>query len=327
MSKLIVFGDDHVRFEEPYFSAKKDYFDWVAKQEWNNEENYAVHVGDFFHRRSPSPKEYQLAHRFFNSLNFKRIYVLAGNGVHEINRVKETYAVDPLEEHSNVEIVRTPQMADIDKIKIALLPAIPPGFYGGKSQQEYYEEWVEGHKEIEFNYIFGHFFHKEMFGDKVDIDALSGIRRMGHYHIPNLSEGYVGVNTITRSDEKGITCTLNLIDTETGEEEVQEIPKFIDFYEVDYNKATTGNVKPLDRQDCPYPIYNVYNAPDLPSIKHKYGEIYINQWFKPNEETEDKEVGVVVGEKEDLASYLEKFFTVKKINNPTIQDKIKELIL
>ncbi len=261
-NKLILFGDQHVTHEEPFFIVKNKYFQWVVNQPFNNETNTAVFMGDFFHSNEPTPKEYEMVHYFLMQLKFKEVIILSGNGIHEYNRSKNNWAIDPLAVHENIYLVKHPTIQKIGELDILMLPWIPGKFYNDKTMKEWYENY-DDIKEKEFDYVLGHFNHKEFFGHIIDISYIKTKNtRMGHIHIPDGE--YVGVDTITRYDEKGIDCKLNIIDLDTGEEEFIDIPRFFDYVEVDYNEEL--------KTDIPYFKLDVVNAPSKEKAYQKFGQ-------------------------------------------------------
>jgi len=323
MSDLIIAGDDHTRDEEPFLSVKEQYFDWFASQSFNNENNYFVHVGDFFHRKKPSPKENALAINFFSKLKFKKMYMLVGNGLHEYNRSKDCYAVDPLQELPNMEIIYEPQVIHIKDLKCLFLPSIPDGKFDNLKMSEYYEKYLInliGKSETDYDYTFGHFFHKNGFGEEISLDMLNTKIRMGHYHIPTDDLEYVGINTITRKDEAGIKPTLNIVNLETKKEGLIPIPIFLDYYSVTY---------PDDiKFDSTYSLLTVHNAPDEDTIVKKYikKNVFLHEWFKEkiivDSETDTEDTVIKTN---SISDYLKQYFKVKK--TPTnIVTKLKELI-
>lgn len=278
-NKVILFGDQHVTHEEPFFSVKKDYFDWIADQEFNNNSNVAIFMGDFFHSNEPTPKEYELAHNFFNKLDFQKIYILSGNGIHEFNRSKLNWAIDPLAVHEQVELVKQPTETFLGELKILFLPWVPGKFFNDQTMKEWYESNLEYYEDAEYDYILGHFNHKEFFGHKIDISSLKAKNiRMGHIHIPD--DEYVGVDTITRYDEKGIKCQLNVIDMEVKEEAKLDIPRFFDYVEVDYENDLIT--------DLPYFIVDVKNAPSKEKAYQKFGQYRIRNIVLSQDEVDDE---------------------------------------
>jgi hypothetical protein len=308
-----VFGDEHVRFDEPFYSAKQDYFEWVVQQEFNNHSNIAIQVGDLFHSSHPTPREYDLVHWFLQRLNFSKVLILSGNGIHEYNRVKETHAIEPLSRIENVEIITQPHESQFGNLKVLFLPWVPSRYYNDMTMKEWYESSPKG----EYDYIFGHFAHKEFFGTEIDISHLQGKRRMGHVHVPDGE--YVGVNTITRADEKGIECNLNIIDMEDGKEELFPIPRFIDYYTVEY---------PNDAPEVEayYPIWTITNAPSKEKAEQRYGNIYIKDITVDNKNISKNSNNTnIIEEKQSVNEYLDSFvkdYSIKK----GIENKLRSVI-
>lgn len=311
-NKIIVFGDDHVRFDEPFYSAKEAYFDWVIEQDFNNDSNIAVHVGDFFHSNHPTPREYDLAYWFLNSLNFNRIFILAGNGIHEYNRVKENYAIEPLDRINNVEIIVQPQESKLENLNILFLPWVPNRKYNDMTMKE----WYESLPETQYDYIFGHFAHKKFFGTEINIPQLKGKKRMGHVHVPD--NEYVGVNTITRADENGIDCKLQVIDMKTKEESIIKVPKFLDYYEVEYPNK-------LPEVEAQYSLWTIKNAPNKEKAEYEYKNIYIKDIQLEKNFIENSNITNITEEKKDISEYLDSFIKDFKIKK-SVENKIRSVL-
>lgn len=324
MSKVIITGDEHIRSEEPFYSAKTDYFNWFVEQEFNNEGNTLINTGDFFHSKSPTPKDYSLAYNYLSKCKFQKVYILRGNGAHEFNVTRKTYATYPLEQLDNVEVVKKPTVITINSVSFLLLPHMPSWELNGQTLKEYYEEYVQQlvtEGKNTYNYIIGHFFHKNGFGDDIDISALKGKRRMGHNHVPSKDGEYVGINTITRSDEAGCDLFLNEINNGYGvKEEKIRIPRFLDYATIDYEKDSS-----LKESVSTYTLYNVKNAPDEKSIYQKYGDIIVNKWEKRKALTDGEIDEQEVEQSQSLADYFNAFVKKKKINENLV-NKLKALV-
>lgn len=313
-NKVILFGDQHVTHEEPFFQVKKDYFQWVTMHDLNNESNIAIFVGDFFHSNEPTPKEYEMVHKFLDRLkHMKDIYILSGNGIHEFNRSKVNWAIDPLNTHKNVTLIKQPEVYNIGNLKILFLPWVPGKFFNDLTMKEWYEDLTE-YKDKEFDYIIGHFCHKEFFGHKINISYLNTKNiRMGHVHIPDGE--YVGVDTITRYDEKGINCQLNVIDIETKEEETIDIPKFFDFYTIKFGDEV--DVETL------YFKLDITDAPNKEKVYQKYGNYYIRYISLESEQKDDSDENTV--RKFDRNDFITKFIEDKKVKKG-VEEKLRSVM-
>ncbi|MFW6225334.1 MAG: hypothetical protein ACOC3V_00070 [bacterium] len=313
-NKIVVCGDDHIRYEEPFYSAKSDYFDWFINQDFNNEHNIMIHVGDLFHTNQPLPKEYDIAYKYLTNLKFKKIYILAGNGIHEYNRVKCNYAIEPLNSIDNVELIFSPKSEKIGELNILFMPWVPSRFYNDKTMKEWYESWEDNN----YDYIFGHFAHKPFFNTEIIIDHLKGKKRMGHIHIPDKEAGYVGVNTITRFDEKGIDCYLNIIDINDGKETYYDIPKFIDYYDIKYPD------KP-EEVDTKYPIWTIHEAPSKEKAEELYSNLCIRDIFLEKNSYIDRDDSSKVEQKQSITEYFDSFVKDTKINKE-IEKILREVV-
>lgn len=316
MSKqLIVFGDDHIRQEEPFYSAKKAFFEWALDQEWNNSDNIMLHVGDLFHKNLPTPKEYDLASWFLHNCQFDRIILIPGNGIHEFSRAKRSYAIDALDSIDRVSIYHRPDIVKLEKLQIMLLPWIPNNYYDDiPNMKEYYEnELPFEFDDMEFDYIFGHF-DMGMFADGINMDKWKGKKRMGHIHIPD--EQYVGANTIGRKDEKGKTFYLNSIDLSTGEETKIKIPRFMDYVDRTYPEMPT---------DDWYRIYDIYDAPSEEVVREKYAGMHIHTIHLKSEKQSENADTNSVEDALTLEDHMRNFIVEKNID-ATLGKKLLLLI-
>lgn len=326
--KMIQFGDDHIRQEEPFFEAKKRFFQWCLQQEWNNENNIMFHVGDLFHRNLPTPKEINLAVDFIGNLKFKSMIFIPGNGQHEYNRQKKSYAIEAIESLPGVQVYYLPQTKTIGNTRILFLPWIPDNVYDDiPKMKEYYEKTLQdAYKEKTFDFVFGHFACKKFFDDEVDIDWIQGKKRMGHIHFPD--ETYLGINTITRSDEKGIPLNLDSIDLNTGVMSKIAIPRFLDYYDVQYPET----VKDVEAE---LPVLEVFDAPSEEEARRLYSyekqgkpihfhRIHLKQQFNSGLVTTN-----TIEDKTTVSQYMEDFIVEKGVSDSVskiLRDKIKEVI-
>jgi hypothetical protein len=311
--KIVVCGDDHIRHDEPFYSAKEDYFSWFINRPFNNNSNVMIHVGDLFHSNEPVPAEYDLAYWYLSSLQFKKIYLLSGNGIHEYNRIKQNYAIEPFSRMGNVETITQPQEVTIGSVSVLFLPWVPSKKWNDRTMREWYES-LEG----EYDYIFGHFAHTDFFGTEININQLKGKRRMGHIHVPDKSGEYVGVNTITREDEKGINCKLNIIDQNTKKEELYDIPRFLDYYEVEYPND-------LPEVEAVNPYWTVKNAPDISRAEMKYRGSFIKEIVLEKDSKLTEEGKNTAGEKKSVKEYFDSFVEDNKIKK-SVEKILREVI-
>ena len=306
MSKLIVFGDTHARSKEPFYTAISQFFDWAKNQSWNNSDNTMIHVGDMFHHNKPSPETYRLVLDFLQSLDFRTIHILSGNGIHEYNRIEKSWAIDPLNSVERVILHKTPTSITFDQSLSCLLLPWFPSYVGNDgnriTMQETYENYTTT---ADHDYIFGHFAHRELFGEKINIDHILGKKRMGHVHSPD--EEYIGVNVISRYDEKGIDTKLLEIDIDSKAEKVIPIPKFLDYETLSYNQR-------VPKRDYNV-IWDIKDAPSVERANNKYPNIHIRNIDvdKNKIEISEKEVE----KKNSVLEYFNSYVKDTKLNKET----------
>ena len=280
--KLIVMGDPHFRKVEPFFSAQKESVNWFIKQDFNNEENYYVNLGDVFDSSSPNPDAIDLAIDFNNKLKFKEKNYLVGS--HDYNRLKNSYSPTPLGRDKNTEIFYEPAIINIKNLKCLILPFIYDKTFLDKSMKEYYENLPEKYSNQEYDFIFHHVqdssikFNAED-DSGINLDYLKGKRIGGHIH--HRRKGYLGTPLINRFDEKGKDSFILIIDLETKEEEYIEVPKFMDYETIDYEI------------DCPDPcirIFDIINAPSRAAAEEKFKGLFLRNIELKKTLEESKEV-------------------------------------
>lgn len=338
MAKLIIMKDPHFRSIEPFYSAQKLFCEWIEKQEWNNDDNYFLDLGDTFDQASPDSKSNQLGIDFFeNRLKFKEKFVLIGNTNHEYNAIKSVHAVDillPL--NKNIEIIYEPTIKQIDNLKFLLLPFINNKKYipdNYKSMREYYEDLPGKFKNEVYDFISYHCedetisFSKEHKG--IDLSYLkTDYRISGHIHLHQLNYA-LGMTILQRYDEKNQPNELLMIDTLTKEKEYIKVPKFLDYVDIEY-----GTDIDLDQCEAQYQIFTVKNC-----ISKKTAEDYYQEKYKDNDriyfrkfEVKDLEVNnnkdilnVIDNDKSSLTikNLLQKFYDENNVNEQ-VRKKINE---
>ena len=269
MNNLIV-GDLHHRIEEPFFNATNDFLDWVLEQnEYNNEETNLIFLGDIFHKSLPNPNVVFKFMDFINKSKFKEIHIIAGN--HGYNKLRNSYAIAPLESIEKVNLYFKPEEINIDGLgKCLMLP------YIYDDMREIYENEFNSEK---YDYLFGHFADRSLFGEEINISSIQAKNIiLGHVHIGNVGkDNYLGVPVITNYAEKDYKPKLLYIN-EKGKEYI-DLPIFLDFYTLDFETDTT------DRKEISeYVIYDIINAPSIGEAKEKYKDLTIRNITVKREE-------------------------------------------
>jgi hypothetical protein len=259
---IIIEKDKHLRRDEPFFNAHKDYFDWLIHQSFNTEDNTFISLGDFFHTAHPTPDEIDLAISALGKLRFKKIYILVGN--HCYSSLLKTYSVLPLANNPKVVIISNPCQIKIEDKTFLFLPFYKDELFDLPSMKEYYSSLPE---ELQTNDYICHHIEDETvsFGKKntgIDLSYLTGKRIGGHIHksLPNYE---IGMPVLSRSDERGEQSTLMVIDG--NKEFFIPIPKLIDYYDVIYGEK-------LPEVEAKYPLWDIIDAPSYKQARTFYRE-------------------------------------------------------
>jgi len=124
--------------------------------------------------------------------------------------------------------------------------------------EEYYSNLPSEIKDKNYDFIFSHVEDEtnHFTESYCDLSVLKGKRIFGHIHIPN--KNYLGSALITRYDEHSKDSFLGIIDIETKKYNQELIPKFLDYYEIEYPK-------PLYMVNAKYQIWDIFGALDKDS--------------------------------------------------------------
>lgn len=270
---VLIEKDKHLKEAEPFFSAIKDYHNCVLDQEFNNENTTYISLGDLFHSSLPTPKEYDEMERFLNSSKFRKIYLIAGN--HDYSGSKKSYSILPLQNNPRVKLVLEPTLIGIEHNSYLMLPHLP----GSKMKQVY--ENLPGNLS-QADYILYHFEDEtiQYGGHKngINISYLRGKRIGGHIH-KSQTNYELGMPVLSRYDERGDKNTLFSI--ENNVESFIEIPKFLDYYSVEYGQE-------LPAVEAKYPIWDVLNAPSTKLVDMKDSYIHKIEVVKKDKNIETK---------------------------------------
>ena len=255
---IFICGDTHFRSQAPFFEAGESFTKWLHEQPWNSSENTFIHLGDFFHSSSLNGKLMKLAIQFWDGLKCQK-YLIHGN--HEYSR-KLGSALDPFEE-LGVTVYYEPKEVEIEKKKILVLPYFYPNTE--RSMNDVYP-YLEGRYDL----ILGHFSDQSLFGEEIILsDKLYGKKILGHVHIHNKGDNFIGVPLCSQATEKEKSRRLIAV-YEAGAVDLV-IPNFLDFETLDYNS------QPLPLNAGEYRIYDIVNAPSIRAAKDKFSDIPIHK--------------------------------------------------
>lgn len=279
--KLVVCGDIHLQNKEPKKSQCLDFLDWLFKQDFNNENNSLLMLGDLCEINSPFELFGVFVDYFTNKSKFAKIYLLQGN--HDLaNQSTILSLFQPL---SNIEVITDWKTSNFYNCNLLFLPHYS---HEGSDKVSMIECYSNLYKTVtdEFDYGFGHIeddtqnFSKRYPSTK-DLKVKQWMN--GHVHTPTIQNGgnYLGSATLNSSTESGDTKYLAIIDGETKEFELKEIPKFMEYYTVEYPNK-------LEKPKTRYAIFTVKGVLDKNTALEEYSkqakemgfEFYTNKVLK-----------------------------------------------
>ena len=284
--KLVVCGDIHLQNKEPKKSNAIDTLNWIFdNEELNNKNNSLLLLGDMCEVNSPFELYGIFVDLFTNKSSFAKVWIVQGN--HDcINMSSVLSLFAPLK---NVEVIQEWKIIDFYNTKILTLPFYSHEGSTKKPMKDVYSHLYENEeiKDVEFDYCMGHIedetnhFSSKNFCDLSQLKVKHFLH--GHIHTCNLDKGgrYLGSACMNSSTEHGNTKYLAIIDGETKEYELKEIPKFMEYYTVEYPNK-------LEKPKTRYAIFTVKNALDKNVTLEEYSkqakelgfEFYTNKILK-----------------------------------------------
>lgn len=284
--KLIVVGDIHLQSKHPKYDNAIDTLNWIFNnEELNRETNDLLMLGDIAEINSPFKIYSVYVDLFTNKSKFNKIRIIQGNhDVVSIDSILDLFA--PLK---NVEVITDWRVIDFYNTKILTLPFYNHEGSTKKPMKEVYSHLYENEeiKDVEFDYCMGHIedetnhFSSKNFCDLSQLKVKHFLH--GHIHTCNLHKGgrYLGSACANSSTESGDTKYLAIIDGETKEYELKKIPKFMEYYTVEYPNK-------LEKPKTKYAIFMVKNVLDKNVALEEYSkqakemgfEFYTNKVLK-----------------------------------------------
>lgn len=320
--KIVVLGDTHLRAEEPYFSAAKEFFRWFVDQEFNSKENIFIQLGDLYHRKTPTPEETELVVRFNQNLKMDVRYWLLGNHNYDRGTASKdiSYSIAPLNNYG--ETILLPKFVDFFGKAALFLPWLYEE-NTFKKVQLWYKKFFEENEVETCSYVFYHFPDETQGFDSIDLSFLPDdcLRVGGDIHMQ--SKNYVGVPFPTRIQEARQKGRIELIDTYTGNVEYVEVPMFLDFYSLKH-----GDIP--QKTHSTFAIWNVYDSPSKEETERKYpdlhiGSIKVKSLFDKRMDNYDPSSKVSDEESISLKEYFEDFATIKNVDQK-VQKRMKEVL-
>lgn len=327
--KVRIFGDIHLRKEEPFFTVAKDVLDLAGKDLVKGDK--LIFLGDFFHTSRPYPEEIRVAKKYFDKWETEGIDVsiLAGN--HEYHAGRDTYAEQLFEEHE-VHFFDKVHLESVESLDCSFLflPWISKArllSMGYNSMKEYYEsDFLSSLSEGFLGktvFLLYHFEDESTFTglEKTGVDlsiledrlsdiGVSSVRIGGHIHLGD--KNYLGTPYATRKDESGGTFRYFEI-SDDGCEYVS-LPTLLAYKEVEYDNLSSTRFLP----SVSY-LLTIKNAPSSDSVfeyvkgrKNLFVEDYTLRFNEDRTITsDDKE------EKASIREYLELFLKQNKVDTDT----------
>lgn len=286
MNKLIVVGDIHLQNKEPKKSNAIDTLNWIFdNKELNNKNNSLLLLGDMCEVNSPFELYGIFVDLFTNKSSFAKVWIVQGN--HDcINMSSVLSLFAPLK---NVEVIQEWKIIDFYNTKILTLPFYNHEGSTKKPMKEVYSHLYENEeiKDVEFDYCMGHIedetnhFSSKNFCDLSQLKVKHFLH--GHIHNGNAWNGghYLGSACANSVTERNIDKKIAIIDGETKECEFVTLPKYLEYYTVEYPNK-------LEKPKTKYAIFTVKNVLDKNIALEEYSkqakemgfEFYTNKVLK-----------------------------------------------
>lgn len=255
MNELIVVGDVHLQDSLPKKYQCLDFLEWFFNQDFNNAKNSVLFLGDLCEINS-SPELYEVYVDYFvNKSKFEKIYLLQGN--HDcVNQSTILSIFRPL---PKVELINSWKKLNYYNTNLLLLPYYNHEGTEMKPMVEVYSNLYETLTD-EFDFGFGHIeddtehFSKK-FCDTSKLNVKTWLN--GHIHTASVQKKghYLGSPTLNSFTESGKIPYIAKINGQTKEYELLEVPKYMEYYEVEYPNR-------LPKIDTKYGIFLVKNSLD-----------------------------------------------------------------
>lgn len=268
--KLVVVGDIHLQSSEPKHSNTIDTLNFIFNDKnLNNPMNSVIFLGDLCEINSPFYCFEKFVDYFVNHSHFNQIYLLTGN--HDVANLDNVLALfRPL---PKVKIITEWQIIDFYKCKILALPYYNHESTDKQPMTEVYSNLYKNEElmNTEIDYCCGHVEDEtQSFSKKYcDLSKLTNVKHFlhGHIHTCNIQNGghYLGSACMNSVAESGTPKYIAIIDGEDKSFELKELPKFLEYYEVEYpNKLPKITTK--------YGLFLVKNSLDKNTTLEEYSK-------------------------------------------------------
>lgn len=314
---MVVFGDLHAMRKEPWKSAFLEFIAWVKEQPWNNSKTLMLFLGDIVHKYDAEGEVKEMINYFFNFVLKGDSVILRGN--HDVYRFDSF--LDMLKPFApKIKVIDRPKELQIDGINFLFLPHYYVGTIPGiKGMKEYYENLPE-HLCKEYDFIAAHFGDETQPFGGIDITknkGLKGRRLYGHIHTTK-SSNHIETPIIEGYEERGKDSYLLHINLSTKEEIKLPVPKFLDFYELEYGQ------EPF-KVDSYTSVWTINNAPSKDSARRKYKDLYIRKINLSVKETETTKGRIPELKRQSVIEYLKDFITNNKVD-VEVSNKLIEIM-
>lgn len=238
MAYLVVTGDKHIRYKEPYLSSVKKVMNWFLASEYNNEDNIYLSLGDETEESINKGFVNDQLISFYRNLKMKKKYIIQGN--HDIS-YDHGSNLDIFNSDDSVEVIKEERIVDFGKAHCLVLP-----FFHNSSEKNMEDYYSNLPYSDEFDYCFAHIFDEtRRFSENQKVCDLSNLKIkqkvFGHDHGFDLDKNghYLGSIHPNSSTEKDKRPHFYIIDMETGEGKFLELPRFLNYYDVKYPDKLT----------------------------------------------------------------------------------------
>lgn len=272
MNKLVVVGDIHLQSKSPKYESALDTLNWVFNNEnLNNKDNSILFLGDIAEINSSYKIYGTFVDFLINKSLFHKIWIIQGNHdcVNSLDGILHLFSPLP-----HVEVITEWKILDFYNTKILALPFYHhEGIDSKEPMVECYSNLYKNEliRNTKIDYCCGHIedetnhFSSKNFCDLSKLNVKHFLH--GHIHTPNIQNGghYLGSATLNSVSEKDDTKYIAVIDGETKEFELQEIPRFLGYYTVEYPNK-------LEKPKTPYAIFTIKNALDKQTVLNEYSK-------------------------------------------------------
>lgn len=310
---IILCGDTHLRADEPYFSAFKQFTKNISGAEWNTPENVFIHMGDFFNSSALSGELVDQAKEFWDAINCDIKMIIQGN--HDVSR---RLGSSLLSLPKDVAVIYKDKSMTVNGVNILLLPH--PELL---EDRERYQQLTG-----KYDLILGHFAALPLFGHELVLspDLISPMMFFGHVHIQDKSNDcYIGVPLATMYGEDCQKNRLIKIDEKTLTYENIYVESTLKSAVVDWNKPEQIEAA-KKMKDTPV-LMDVINAP---SVKSVYEHLPESQYYirrievKQDMETPELASAEVI---EQGRSFLINEFFNQSTKTEEVNNRVRQLLV